>query len=113
MDKTIKLLSSMTNKALDDGIITEDERAVLKSLFDDLKDYNWWLQKAMDDGVIDLSEEKRLKNLLYKIYENSWKTAIADDVITDDERALLDHLGECFCISDEVRKSIDSKYKKE
>lgn len=109
MDKTIKLLSSMTNKALDDGIITEDERALLKSVFDDLKDYNWWLQEALSDGVIDLSEEKRLKNLLYKIYENTWKTVIVDDVVTDDERALLDHLGECFCIDEKIRKSIESK----
>ncbi len=32
MDKTIKLLSSITTKALDDGIITEDERALLDYL---------------------------------------------------------------------------------
>ncbi|MEE8358280.1 MAG: hypothetical protein V3R82_02605 [Candidatus Hydrothermarchaeales archaeon] len=109
MDKTIKLLSSITTKALDDGIITEDERALLKALFEDLKEYNFWLQDAFDAGAIRCSEERVVKDLFLKIYENAAKTALDDGVITRDERALLDYLGNSLGIDEDRRTEIQSK----
>ena len=70
MENVVTVLKEMTEKALEDGVITEDERALLKNVFEDLKKTNVWIGDAFDQGIIDLTNI-RIKNLFVRIDRKS------------------------------------------
>jgi DNA-binding Lrp family transcriptional regulator len=84
-------------QALDDGVITEDEEAILRSLRDTLK-----ISESEHNAIFDAICSKRQKNLKQiETYRRALVQALEDGVITEDEEAILRSLRDTLRISDE------------
>ena len=87
-------ISKLMEEANKDGVITEDEMEIIKQVEVDADSYSLVLAEAEDDGVIDENEAKFLGDLKSLILERAETIAGLDDVISEDEKALLGKLSE-------------------
>ncbi len=83
-------------KAMADGIITEDEAAILKTIEKHIEIYEDLVNKALEDGVITQDEKNELIDFEEKIMSEAYFTAEADQVITEDEAELVKLLIKIF-----------------
>ena len=86
------LLNKIIFVALEDGIITEDELAILKQVKVDVKTIRERL-KTVGSQLEEKSTEAKLLNEFSKdIVQNAYNISKNDTIITDDERKLINTL---------------------
>lgn len=72
-----------------DGRITTDERALLRGMDAQLHAFEQLLARIGEDHVLDFEEFGQLRTARTGILDDLLRIALADDVVTDDERGLL------------------------
>lgn len=83
------LIRDVLIEAERDGTLSEDEKSLINSIKVDLPTYEEALKKAQEDNVITKEEEQELGSIKEKILQNVISLARKDDLVTDDERALI------------------------
>ena len=86
------LLNKVIFVALDDGIITQDELAILKQVKLDINTIRDKLKSHEDELESTSTEAKILDEFSKNIVQNAYKISQTDEVITDDERKLINTL---------------------
>ena len=109
MAKNLHPYLQMVRKAMEDGTITREEKALMESISHGYGIYLSSVVKAREDGVIDEAEEAKIKELRKRIYEESLKTALEDGKIADDEKALLDIIKGSLDLDDSTLELIEEK----
>lgn len=89
--ETIKELFFVAKK---DGVLTDQERAILDQVTVDVRIYTEALELALSDGMIDDKEIKKLTKLKEKIIIDAKKTANEDRVLDQDEKELIQKISE-------------------
>lgn len=87
-----KLYEALLTKALEDGVISKDEQAILDQVKMNVLDYEKLLSEAFEDGIIDEDEAKQLRDSRAKMLELAWMEADTDAMINTDEAGLLNLL---------------------
>lgn len=87
-------LKAVVREAKKDGKVTQDEYNILQQLSLDVAEYTIALENAEEDGKIDPEEKKELLDLKDKLLQNAKAVANQDDIVTDEEAALLKKLAE-------------------
>ncbi len=72
-----------------DGRITADERALLRGMDEHLHDFDGLIRRIREDHVVDFEEFRQLRTSRQAILDDALRIALADDVVTDDERELV------------------------
>lgn len=72
-----------------DGRITADERALLRGMDEHLVAFDHLVARIQEDHIVDFDEFRQLRTARQAILDDILRIALADDVVTDDERALL------------------------
>ncbi|MCY3410148.1 MAG: hypothetical protein INQ03_00795 [Candidatus Heimdallarchaeota archaeon] len=85
-------LKNLQRVALKDDIITLDEERIISWAIDAFKNMQLQLYEVLESGLNDTEFYELLKDMQHDIIENALRIANEDDVITDDERALIDEL---------------------
>ncbi|MFQ6137126.1 MAG: hypothetical protein ACE5PM_08105 [Candidatus Hydrothermarchaeales archaeon] len=111
MIKDLLAYDGMLKKAAEDGYISDEERAILKSISKNYKRYLKTLKGALKDGLIDDREEEELRKIRRDIWKNALEIACEDGVISDDEKALLDILREAVGLDDFTLEAIEAMIK--
>ncbi len=91
-EKLQRILTDAMLIALEDGIITDDEMAILKQLKMDVKELQERIETVIKEGDLTDEEKQELKTLKKKILKNAYDTSSRDFNITKDERALISGL---------------------
>ncbi|MCE7735768.1 MAG: hypothetical protein GPJ54_12875 [Candidatus Heimdallarchaeota archaeon] len=86
------LLNRVIFVALDDGIITQDELAILKQVKLDINTIRDKLKTHEDQLERSSTEAKILDEFSKNIVQNAYEISQTDKVITDDERKLINTL---------------------
>lgn len=86
------LLNKVIFVALDDGIITQDELAILKQVKLDINTIRDKLKSHEDELESNSTEAKILDEFSKNIVQNAYEISQTDEVITDDERKLINTL---------------------
>lgn len=86
------LMNKMIFVALEDGVITEDELAILKQLKLDITDIRNRVLEAENLPDISNDERKKLDDFSKDILQNAYDISKNDHVINDDERKLINTL---------------------
>lgn len=89
LDEIADLMSRLLIQSHEDGIVGDDESALLFDIKSNLKKYVRLLRKAATDGTIDEGEKLVLEEFRRKIVEDAYTIARKDRVITKDERDLI------------------------
>ncbi len=90
------------NQALEDGIITDDEEAILGSLRDSLE-----ISDEEHSALLDMIRAKSSASRReFNTYRNALNQALEDGVITHDEEAILLALRDALNISDKEHEKI-------
>ncbi len=84
-----KILDKLTTVAKKDGLITDDEDRLIKSLMSDAEKYVNVLNDALADGVIEKGEQSRLLQYRLNIANKAKKIALDDMIITSEEKELM------------------------
>ena len=85
----VKILRDLMSVAKADGVVTEDEMAVIRQMDMGLERYESLLAKATSDNVIDFDEFMMLRRERKELFSSVLEIALSDDRITKDERELL------------------------
>ncbi len=72
-----------------DGRITADERALLRGMDEHLHVFDDLAARIREDSVVDFDEFRQLRTTRQVILDDVLRIALADDVVSDDERGLL------------------------
>ncbi|MDH5404428.1 MAG: hypothetical protein OEY49_18150 [Candidatus Heimdallarchaeota archaeon] len=91
LKETINELLEIANR---DGIVTPEEKDIIKQVEIDADSYLVMLAEANDDGIISDEEKLRLQELKELIKDRADLIAGLDGKIEDDERRLLEKLTE-------------------
>ena len=75
--------------ALEDGVITEEERRLISNIVLDVEAYSNMVDKALEDGIINKNERVELFEGRIEILENAYSIAREDRSISSDETELL------------------------
>jgi len=86
------LLNKVIFVALDDGIITQDELAILKQVKLDINTIREKLKNHEDQLERSSTEAKILHEFSKNIVQNAYEISQNDKIITDDERKLINTL---------------------
>lgn len=89
-------MSSVYNKltqiALEDEVITEEEATLLETILSSIEKYNDVLENALEDGIITENEQNGLLQAREAIYQSAYSTAMEDEKLSADEIKLLESL---------------------
>ena len=99
-DKGWKLLVQLFKTAKSDGSISFDEERILKASDQNINNLLKYTQEAWKDRVLTEDEKQRIVFLIKKIQDDAITLAEYDDIITQEEEALLDTIREIiqeFC----------------
>jgi len=83
------ILDELWAIALTDNVVTEDEAVLLKTAEEQLTGFEELLDDVYLDNVVDFDEFLRLRRGRKGILEYTLRKALADGLITHDERQLL------------------------
>ena len=89
LEKLKQGFNILKEKAMADGIITEDEAAILKVIEEHIGNYEKLVHKALEDGVITQDEKNELIDLEEKMMSEAYFVAEKDKIITKDEAELV------------------------
>lgn len=91
-DKILQnLMNTIILVAMEDGVITQDELAILKQVKFDIKK----LRNAIQDAEKEAKNEEELillKNFRKNLLQNAYDISKSDRIITQDERNLINTL---------------------
>ncbi len=110
--KNLLFYRDMLNQALEDGVISDDEHALLNNIQKNYKVYEEHLKFAMKDGVITDEETNELREKRKNIYKKALETALKDGSITDAELKLLKTLSGSIGLSDYTLEEIEEGLRK-
>ncbi len=82
-------LNKLWEKAKEDGVVTEDEKAIIDAVTESLEVYESVFDKAVEDNIITPEERNELLDLEEKMYSDSYFTAMRDNILTEEEALLL------------------------
>lgn len=82
-------LVSVANK---DGIYSDDEKNLIKTVESEVRKYSYELNKAMSDGILDKGEKLNLMNQRLVLVRKVFDTVQKDMKITMDEQDIMDAL---------------------
>ena len=91
-----KVLSNLLQKALEDGVITDEERNLLRQIKTDFYSLKILVEQVEADGVITEEERNLVENFKKKIIRNAYNVSAEDHIITNDERKLISVLVKFF-----------------
>jgi len=84
-----KAMMNIIEVAAKDGLITEEEKALIDFAEISLRKLQIELENAFADGIISETEESRLSELKNKIVDTVTDIANYDDIISKDEMAMI------------------------
>jgi tellurite resistance protein len=84
-----EIMAELRTVARFDGRITTDERALLRGMDMHLLAFQDLLVRIDEDRVVDFDEFQQLRLTRQHVLDDLMRIALADDVISDDERQLL------------------------
>jgi hypothetical protein len=87
--KLQNVLTELFLKAYEDGIITNDEHAILNQVKLDAQKYAEELQIALEDHIITSDERNKLLMLKKDLLQNAYEKSREDNIISKDEKALI------------------------
>ncbi len=85
-----EIYTRLLEQALKDGVITADEDKVLLKAKERITDYQKFVDEALKDGVVTVREHSKLLQLQDRLLRDIEKEINADNVITEDEKLLID-----------------------
>ncbi len=86
------VIKKLAEKALADGVITEEEKAIINAAKFNFLILESFIKQALADGILDRKEWANIGFLESEVLRRAWEVAEADSVISEDEKALLDTL---------------------
>lgn len=89
LERMKKALNLITQKAEQDGKITDEEKTILNSVKNNVEEYATYLEKALEDNIIDEKERNQLIDLEESIYAEAYFSAMNDNKLDGDEVLLL------------------------
>jgi hypothetical protein len=84
-----EIMAELRTVAKLDGRITTDERALLRGMDTHMLAFHQLLVRIDEDRVVDFDEFQQLRLTRQHVLDDLLRIALADDVISDDERSLL------------------------
>jgi len=84
-----EIMAELRKVARLDGRITTEERALLRGMDTHLLAFGDLLARIDEDRVVDFEEFQQLRLTRQHVLDDLMRIALADDVISDDERGLL------------------------
>ncbi|OLS24557.1 MAG: hypothetical protein HeimC2_22020 [Candidatus Heimdallarchaeota archaeon LC_2] len=75
--------------ALEDGVITQEERILISNIVLDVEAYSNMVDRALEDGIISKNERVELFEGRIEILEKAYHIAREDRSISNDETELL------------------------
>ncbi len=91
-EKLQNLLTDIMMIALEDGIITDEEMAILKRIKLDIKELQHKIENGLNSENLSEEEKTQLKEWKKAILKNAYELSSEDFNITRDERALISGL---------------------
>lgn len=86
------LMNTILYVAMDDGVITEDELAILKQVKLDINSLRKTIQEAEKSDFTTNDEVKQLSHFRKNLIQNAYDISKSDHIITQDERNLINTL---------------------
>ena len=83
------LFQDLVNISLRDNKITDDEKVLVKSIYQNINAFKEAYKKAWEDDIITVQDKSLLTHLWNRIFDKSVEIAQQDDIITLDELRLL------------------------
>ncbi len=96
-----QLIQTVQEKALLNGVISNEEEQLLNILNNHYMTYETALNQALSDGKMTGEEFKMLEAIRNVIYVNAMNQALKDGKITDEENAILEAVKKEFRIKEE------------
>jgi len=90
------IIDKLNIMAADDGVITNDEVALINVIDKNLKRYQDLVTQVLEDDLIEEDEIQKMKKLEREITELVQKQAIADGKISVPEYELINALFDCL-----------------
>ena len=87
--KLQNVLTELFLKAHEDGIITNDEHAILDQVKLDAQKYAEELQIALEDHIITVDERSKLLKLKKDLLQNAYEKSREDNIISKEELRIL------------------------
>lgn len=84
-----EIMERLRDVAREDGRITTDERALLREVDRHLSEFETIARRIDEDQMVDFDEFRQLRSCRLELVEAPFRTALADQTVTDDERQLL------------------------
>ncbi len=91
-DRIQNILTDLFLIALEDGVISKDEKAILHQIKHDMRSFRETIAKAEEDGVITEEEKKEIDEYRKALLNNAYEVTRSDHVISAEERALISKL---------------------
>lgn len=88
--KMEEIYRKLLEQALKDGVISSDEDKILLKAKERIMDYQKFVDQALDDGIVTVREHSKLLQLQDRLIRDVEKEIEADNVITEDEKLLID-----------------------
>ncbi len=76
-------------RAMEDGIITQEEAAILEAVETNLAKYEKLVEDAAEDGIITQDEKNQLIDFEEKIMSDAYFVADEDNQVSKDEAELI------------------------
>ena len=89
MNQLDELTQDLVTIALRDGKVTEDEKKLIKSIYDNIAAFKQAYRKAWEDNIITPEEKSLLTHLWKRIYDKTAENVQRERKITLDEMKLL------------------------
>ncbi len=89
MERIREALTQIWQKAKEDGVVTDDEQAIIDTVTSSVEKLEETFEKAAEDGIITQEERNDLYDLEEKMYSDTYFTAMSDNVLTQEEALLL------------------------
>ena len=89
MNQLDELTQDLVTIALQDGKITEEEKRLIKSIYDNITTFKQAYRKAWEDDIITPEEKSLLTHLWKRIYDKTAESVQKEKQITLDEMKLL------------------------
>ena len=92
--KSDDIMKYLVDIAVNDGIISDDERNFINVMQNEIENYKSDLTKSLEDGKITINEKLQLVKSKKNMMRKALDTVREDMNITSDEQKLLDGLDE-------------------
>ncbi|MFX1518053.1 MAG: AbrB/MazE/SpoVT family DNA-binding domain-containing protein [Promethearchaeota archaeon] len=89
MSQLDELIQDLVTIALQDGKVTEEEKKLIKSIYENISAFKQAYRKAWEDDMITTEEKTLLTHLWKRIYDKTAETVQKEKEITLDEMKLL------------------------